>query len=131
LPELHIVARRLRNVARGLREEKLREEKLREENRKRPALSRTGGGMFHLGWCVGKRHSPHNWHQARGGTAGADRMKRRRYMDLAREAAGRILVMDDGAIIEQGPPRAVPDRSIQDRTRRFPRIVNNVEKEVA
>jgi polar amino acid transport system permease protein len=49
---------------------------------------------------------------------------------FAREVADRILFMDDGAIVEQGPPGAVLDRPTQDRTRRFLRMVNKVEEEV-
>jgi polar amino acid transport system permease protein len=39
--------------------------------------------------------------------------------------------MDDGMIVEQGPPASVLDQPSQDRTRRFPRMVNKVEEEVA
>jgi polar amino acid transport system permease protein len=49
---------------------------------------------------------------------------------FAREVADRILFMDDGVIVEQGPPAAVLDRPAQDRTRRFLRMVNKVEEEV-
>jgi polar amino acid transport system permease protein len=49
---------------------------------------------------------------------------------FAREVADRILFMDDGVIVEQGPPDAVLDRPAQDRTRRFLRMVNKVEEEV-
>jgi polar amino acid transport system permease protein len=49
---------------------------------------------------------------------------------FAREVADRILFMDDGVIVEQGPPEAVLDRPAQDRTRRFLRMVNKVEEEV-
>jgi polar amino acid transport system permease protein len=50
---------------------------------------------------------------------------------FAREVADRILFMDDGVIVEQGPPATVLDRPKQDRTRRFLRMVNKVEEEVA
>jgi polar amino acid transport system permease protein len=50
---------------------------------------------------------------------------------FAREVADRILFMDDGVIVEQGPPRDVLDRPVQDRTRRFLRMVNKAEEEVA
>ncbi len=49
---------------------------------------------------------------------------------FAREVADRILFMDDGVIVEQGPPAAVLDRPAQDRTRRFLRMVNKIEEEV-
>jgi polar amino acid transport system permease protein len=49
---------------------------------------------------------------------------------FAREVADRILFMDDGVIVEQGPPTAVLDRPVQDRTRRFLRMVEKVEEEV-
>ena len=49
---------------------------------------------------------------------------------FAREVADRILFMDDGVIVEQGPPEVVLDRPVQDRTRRFLRMVNKVEEEV-
>jgi polar amino acid transport system permease protein len=49
---------------------------------------------------------------------------------FAREVADRILFMDDGVIVEQGPPATVLDRPAQDRTRRFLRMVNKVEEEV-
>jgi polar amino acid transport system permease protein len=49
---------------------------------------------------------------------------------FAREVADRILFMDDGVIVEQGPPQEVLDRPVQDRTRRFLRMVNKVEEEV-
>jgi polar amino acid transport system permease protein len=50
---------------------------------------------------------------------------------FAREVADRILFMDDGVIVEQGPPAAVLDRPAQDRTKRFLRMVEKVEEEVA
>ena len=50
---------------------------------------------------------------------------------FAREVADRILFMDDGVIVEQGPPASVLDRPAQDRTRRFLRMVNKVEEEAA
>jgi polar amino acid transport system permease protein len=49
---------------------------------------------------------------------------------FAREVADRILFMDDGVIVEQGPPAAVLDRPVQDRTRRFLRMVEKVEEAV-
>jgi polar amino acid transport system permease protein len=50
---------------------------------------------------------------------------------FAREVADRILFMDDGVIVEQGPPRQVLDHPTQDRTRRFLRMVDRLEAEVA
>jgi len=50
---------------------------------------------------------------------------------FAREVADRILFMDDGVVVEQGPPRQVLDRPTQDRTRRFLRMVDRLEAEVA
>ena len=49
---------------------------------------------------------------------------------FAREVADRILFMDDGMIVEQGPPASVLDRPVQDRTRRFLRMVEKVEEAV-
>ena len=39
--------------------------------------------------------------------------------------------MDDGVIVEQGPPDQVLDRPAQERTRRFLRMVARVEEDVA
>jgi polar amino acid transport system permease protein len=50
---------------------------------------------------------------------------------FAREVADRILFMDDGVIVEQGPPSAVLDRPAQDRTKRFLRMVEKLTEEVA
>jgi polar amino acid transport system permease protein len=50
---------------------------------------------------------------------------------FAREVADRILFMDDGVIVEQGPPRQVLDQPTQARTRRFLRMVDRLEAEVA
>ena len=49
---------------------------------------------------------------------------------FAREVADRILFMDDGVIVEQGPPDSLLDRPAQERTRKFLRMVNKVEEEV-
>jgi polar amino acid transport system permease protein len=49
---------------------------------------------------------------------------------FARDVADRILFMDDGVIVEQGPPASVLDEPTQDRTRRFLRMVDKVEEEV-
>jgi hypothetical protein len=38
--------------------------------------------------------------------------------------------MDDGVIVEQGPPALVLDEPTQDRTRRFLRMVDKVEEGV-
>src|SRR5262249_37064063 len=40
-------------------------------------------------------------------------------MGFAREVADKVVFMDDGAIVEQGPPAAVLDNPTQDRTKRF------------
>jgi polar amino acid transport system ATP-binding protein len=40
-------------------------------------------------------------------------------MSFAREVADRVVFMDDGVIIEQGPPEQVIGRPSQERTRRF------------
>jgi polar amino acid transport system permease protein len=42
---------------------------------------------------------------------------------FAREVADRIVFMDEGVIVEQGPPEFVLDRPAQERTRRFLRMV--------
>ncbi len=58
--------------------------------------------MFHLGWFIGKGYSPHNWHQAWGGTIGTDWMKPDLYMDLARgleRACFDCLILEDGSFI--------------------------------
>jgi polar amino acid transport system ATP-binding protein/polar amino acid transport system permease protein len=49
---------------------------------------------------------------------------------FAREVADRIVFMDDGVIVEQGPPGEVLDRPVQDRTRRFLRMMDKVEEAV-
>jgi ABC-type polar amino acid transport system ATPase subunit len=49
---------------------------------------------------------------------------------FAREVADRILFMDDGVIVEQGPPASVLDQPVQERTRRFLRMVEKVTEEV-
>jgi len=40
-------------------------------------------------------------------------------MHFAREAADRIVFMEDGVIVEQGPPEQVLDTPVEERTRRF------------
>jgi ABC-type polar amino acid transport system ATPase subunit len=40
-------------------------------------------------------------------------------MGFAREVADRIVVMDDGRVVEEGPPRQVFDAPTSERTRRF------------
>ncbi len=42
---------------------------------------------------------------------------------FAREVADRIVFMDDGVIVEQGRPGEVLDRPVQERTRKFLRLV--------
>jgi polar amino acid transport system permease protein len=43
---------------------------------------------------------------------------------FAREVADRIVFMDEGVIVEQGPPEQVLDRPVQERTQRFLRMVS-------
>jgi polar amino acid transport system ATP-binding protein len=40
-------------------------------------------------------------------------------MQFAREVGDRVIFMDDGRIVEQGPPASILDRPQQERTRRF------------
>jgi ABC-type polar amino acid transport system ATPase subunit len=40
-------------------------------------------------------------------------------MGFARNAADRVLFMDDGLIVEQGPPAAIFEKPSHDRTRAF------------
>jgi polar amino acid transport system ATP-binding protein len=40
-------------------------------------------------------------------------------MQFAREVGDRVLYMDEGRIVEQGPPSEVLDRPREERTRRF------------
>ena len=42
---------------------------------------------------------------------------------FAREVADRIVFMDDGVIIEEGPPAGLLDKPEQERTRRFLQMV--------
>jgi polar amino acid transport system permease protein len=42
---------------------------------------------------------------------------------FAREVADRVVFMDGGVIVEQGPPAEVIDNPRHDRTRRFLRLV--------
>jgi polar amino acid transport system permease protein len=42
---------------------------------------------------------------------------------FAREVADRVVFMDDGLIVEQGPPEDVLDHPRQERTQRFLRMV--------
>jgi polar amino acid transport system permease protein len=46
---------------------------------------------------------------------------------FAREVADRIVFMDDGAIVEEGPPAQLLDAPKQERTRRFLRMVAHAE----
>ena len=43
---------------------------------------------------------------------------------FAREVADRVVFMDEGVIVEQGPPAEVLDQPAQERTRRFLRVVD-------
>jgi polar amino acid transport system permease protein len=47
---------------------------------------------------------------------------------FAREVADRVIFMDEGRIVEQGPPAQVIDAPQHDRTRRFLRMVEQVEE---
>jgi polar amino acid transport system permease protein len=42
---------------------------------------------------------------------------------FAREVADRVIFMDEGRIVEQGPPAQVIDDPREERTRRFLRLV--------
>jgi ABC-type glutathione transport system ATPase component len=44
---------------------------------------------------------------------------------FAREVADRILFMDAGIVVEEGPPAQLLDHPVQDRTRRFLRMVGH------
>jgi polar amino acid transport system permease protein len=46
---------------------------------------------------------------------------------FAREVADRIVFIDDGVIVEEGPPGQLLDRPLQERTRRFLRMVVHAE----
>jgi polar amino acid transport system permease protein len=46
---------------------------------------------------------------------------------FAREVADRIVFMDDGVIVEEGSPGRLLDRPVQERTRRFLRMVVHQE----
>jgi polar amino acid transport system permease protein len=50
---------------------------------------------------------------------------------FAREVADRVLFMDDGVIVEQGTAEQVLDYPVQERTRRFLRMVSNADEAVA
>jgi ABC-type polar amino acid transport system ATPase subunit len=40
-------------------------------------------------------------------------------MGFAREVADQVIFMDEGAIVEQGPPKQVIDKPSHERTKRF------------
>jgi polar amino acid transport system permease protein len=44
---------------------------------------------------------------------------------FAREVADRVIFMDEGQLVEQGPPEQVLDRPTQERTQRFLRLVDS------
>ena len=46
---------------------------------------------------------------------------------FAREVADRVVFMDEGVIVEQGPPAEVLDQPAQERTRRFLRMVDQAQ----
>ena len=50
---------------------------------------------------------------------------------FAREVADRIVFMDEGQIVEQGPPDQLLDRPTQERTRRFLRLIESPAEELA
>jgi polar amino acid transport system permease protein len=50
---------------------------------------------------------------------------------FARDVADRIVFMDEGVIVEEGPPEQLLDRPQQERTRRFLRMVEHGEPEMA
>lgn len=50
---------------------------------------------------------------------------------FARNVADRVIFMDDGAIVEQGPPHIVLEHPEQERTRRFLRMMSQDEEAVS
>ena len=46
---------------------------------------------------------------------------------FARDVADRVVFMDEGVIVEQGPPDTVLERPAQERTRRFLRMMDREE----
>jgi polar amino acid transport system permease protein len=48
-------------------------------------------------------------------------------INFARDVADRVIFMDEGQIVEEGPPSQVIDNPQHERTRRFLRLVNRVE----
>ena len=48
---------------------------------------------------------------------------------FARDVADRVLFMDGGVIVEQGRPEQVLERPVQERTRRFLRMVGTDDEE--
>jgi polar amino acid transport system permease protein len=50
---------------------------------------------------------------------------------FARDVADRVVFMDDGVIVEQGPPEQVLDRPREERTRAFLRAVTQGADEAA
>jgi polar amino acid transport system permease protein len=48
---------------------------------------------------------------------------------FAREVADRIVFMDEGQIVEQGPPGQLLDHPTQERTRRFLRLIERPAEE--
>jgi polar amino acid transport system permease protein len=50
---------------------------------------------------------------------------------FARDVADRVVFMDDGLIVEQGAAEAVLDQPVQERTRRFLRMMSREEEAVA
>jgi polar amino acid transport system ATP-binding protein len=51
-------------------------------------------------------------------------------MQFAREVADKVLFMDDGAVVEQGPPAQVIGDPQHERTRQFlSRVLNPVHRD--
>jgi polar amino acid transport system permease protein len=48
---------------------------------------------------------------------------------FARDVADRVVFMDEGRVIEQGPPEEVLDHPKNERTQRFLRMVEQTETE--
>ena len=48
---------------------------------------------------------------------------------FAREVADRVVFMDEGRIVEQGPPTELLERPTQERTQRFLRLIERPAEE--
>jgi polar amino acid transport system permease protein len=49
---------------------------------------------------------------------------------FARDVADRVVFMDEGKVVEQGPPSEVIDNPREERTRRFLNMVNRADASV-